>query len=581
MRYLFIVLHFLAISGFSLAQQHETKMSDFMGINSNVASYDEHYLADLAKCTKWMREYHSWAQYEVADNYYKWDTITTCPQGDSWPDHNKFMDKCRQLGINILIDVLNKPSWAGGNRGAYSLGDGSKTTDYLDKLEFMGQLVARYGSQKVDPSKLETADKISGLGYVKYFEDDNEPDYWWSNPKWPAGNYAVYCNAVHDGYGVETNSEYPLLGIKSVDSTALHVLAGLAKNDSVYIQKILNASHGRVPFDVINIHTYCTDKTNGYAPENENFGLEKNLGNFMDWRNRVLPDIPVWITEFGWDTFSNQNQHSTIYAPQQQQANYILRSYFILLKMGFEKAFLFMDKDSNSQSTGNYSTSGIFTDKNRGWQKKKSFYYLATMQKVLGNAVLEKVVSYRQTKGVNEIFCFEFVNDSSEQVYALWAREKNSNTDNGTTLNYSFDIGYHPGYAYSIAPEDKNMEGVKKSLVFNASSVDLSLSETPLFLVVAENKTASIQHKKEKKINLVTFPNPADNLVQISFFNPKFQKVKITAFSPDGKQINVIADQSLEAGQQHFTFGENVQPGLYFLQVSTNCEREVKKILIR
>ena len=94
-------------------------------------------------------------------------------------DHNKFMDQCKALGINVLIDVLNKPDWAGTARGAYSTGDGTKATDYLDKLEFMGQLVARYGAQKIDKSKLETADKVSGLNYIKYYEDDNEPDYWW------------------------------------------------------------------------------------------------------------------------------------------------------------------------------------------------------------------------------------------------------------------------------------------------------------------------------------------------------------------------------------------------------------------
>lgn len=75
--------------------------SDFVGINSNVAAYDQKYLSDLSKCTKWMREYHSWGHYEVADNYYKWDNITTFPQGYTWPDHNKFMDECKRLGINV------------------------------------------------------------------------------------------------------------------------------------------------------------------------------------------------------------------------------------------------------------------------------------------------------------------------------------------------------------------------------------------------------------------------------------------------------------------------------------------------
>lgn len=65
-----VVISFL-VSGISAQEKRQMKMSDFVGINSNVAAYDQKYLADLAKCTKWMREYHSWKHYEVADNYYK------------------------------------------------------------------------------------------------------------------------------------------------------------------------------------------------------------------------------------------------------------------------------------------------------------------------------------------------------------------------------------------------------------------------------------------------------------------------------------------------------------------------------
>lgn len=574
-----VVISFL-ISGISAQEKQQIKMSDFVGINSNVAAYDQKYLADLAKCTKWIREYHSWRHYEVADNYYKWDNITTVPQGYTWPDHNKFMDECKRLGINVLIDVLDKPDWAGTHRGAYSTGDGTKATDYLDRLEFMGQLVARYGAQKIDKSLLETADKVSGLNYIKYFEDDNEPDYWWETPLWPAEKYAVYCNAVHDGYGVETSAEYPLLGIKSVDSTAMHVLAGLATTTPAYIQKILAASNGRVPFDVINIHTYCTDDKDGYSPENENYGLEKNMTGFMDWCKNTLPEIPVWLTEFGWDTYLNGNAHSYTYAPHEQQANYILRSYFVALKMGFEKAFLFMDKDPNSKNTLQYSSSGIISDQATGLQKKPSFYYLATLQNTLGNAVFNRMVSYREPVGNNEVFCFEFVNDSHEKIYAIWTRLKNSKTDSGSTLNYTFDVGYQPKYAHTIQPKDKDLDGEKTELSLNGSTIDLTLTEKPQFLVVSELKTA-INTNPKSEFNFRIFPNPANYSTEISFVNPNFQKINISVYSADGKLIEVIADKYLNSGKQHFSFGRKTNPGLYFICLNTTGFKKVEKVVIQ
>jgi hypothetical protein len=99
MKQIFVVvlISFFIFKG-SAQKNPQIKMTDFIGINSNVAAYDQKYLADLAKCAKWMREYHSWGHYEVADNYYKWDNITTVPQGYSWPDHNKFMDECKRVG---------------------------------------------------------------------------------------------------------------------------------------------------------------------------------------------------------------------------------------------------------------------------------------------------------------------------------------------------------------------------------------------------------------------------------------------------------------------------------------------------
>lgn len=566
-------------NGISAQEKPTVKMTDFIGINSNVAAYDQKYLTDLAKCAKWMREYHSWQQLEVADNYYKWDNITTVPQGYSWPDHNKFMDQCKALGINVLIDVLNKPAWAGAGRGAYSKGDGTKPADYLDKLEFMGQLVARYGAQKIDNAKLETADKISGLNYIKYFEDDNEPDYWWETPQWPAEKYAVYCNAVHDGYGVEPSAEYPLLGIKSVDSTAVHVLAGLATTTPGYIQKILAASNGRVPFDVINIHTYSTDHKDGYSPENESYGFEKTMGGFMDWYKKTLPGMPVWLTEFGWDTYLNGNNHSYVYAPAQQQANYIIRSYFVALKMGFEKAFLFMDKDPDSDNTLQYSSSGIFTDQPSGLARKISFYYLATLQNTLGNAAFNRVVSYREPIGSHEVYCFEFTNSHNETVYALWTRIKNSKTDSGTTLSYSLNLGYQPEYAKMVTLKDKDTDGETTQININGKSIQLTLTETPQFLVVAANKTSSVA-PGEGNIDFKVYPNPTQNFAKISIRNPVDQQVKITVYSADGKLIEVISDGKMAAGNRHFTFGKNIHPGLYFICIHTPEVKQAHKLVM-
>ncbi|MBV5311971.1 MAG: T9SS type A sorting domain-containing protein [Prolixibacteraceae bacterium] len=577
----FLLLVFFMLASCLWAQNtSKISMADCMGVNTNVASYDNKYLADLSKCVKWIREYHNWTHYEAANNFYKWDNITKEPQGYTWPEHTDFMTECHKLGINVLIDVLGKTDWAGTSPIPVTSGTGSNASEYIERLEFIGQLVARYGSKKINTSLLETADKATGLNYVNYYEDDNEPDYTWKSPLWTATNYAKYCNAVHDGFGVQTDADHPLLGIKSVDPNAKHVLAGMAGADTVYINGVLKASGGRIPFDILNIHWYCNDHTNAYSPENEQYGYEVSFRNFFKWKNRNLPNIPVWLTEFGWDTYlAPDNKHSYTYAPPLQQANYILRSYLILLKLGFEKSFLFMDTDLNSKSTLQYSASGLFTDKNSKYAKKLSYYYLATMQNVLGKTDYSKAVSYKQLSGNNEIYCMEFANPvNSEKVYALWTRKTGSNTDDGSKTSYQFNPGYVINSAYSVIPADLDMDGdtVKTTLINN--KIELNLTETPQFVVVSGNNTTA--DSLSTNIGLHVFPNPAHAEVQIELSVLEKQIINVSAYTLEGKLVKTMVNDLLEEGIHHYNFGNGQVAGVYFLNVSSSKEKTVRKIIL-
>ncbi|MFN2396611.1 MAG: T9SS type A sorting domain-containing protein [Bacteroidales bacterium] len=574
---LFIIMSFYPAK----SQTEQISMSDFIGANTNVAAYDNGFLSDLSVCVKWIREYHNWSHYEAANNYYKWDNITQYPHTYTWPNHNNFMDACQNLGVQVLIDALGNPSWVGSSPIPYNSGDGSNASDYLERLEFLGQLVARYGSKKIDKSLLETTDKVTGLNYIQYYEDENEPDYWWKTPLWSAQNYAEYCNAAHDGFGVETSSEFPLLGIKSVDPEAKHVLAGMAGKDSTYFHQLMEASGGRVPFDVLNVHMYCTDHSKAFSPENEKYGFEKGFSNFFKWRNRVLPDVPVWITEFGWDTYmSPDSKHSYTYAPFNQQANYLMRSYFIFLKMGFEKAFMFMGTDVNSSNLTQYSSSGLLKDKSAGYEKKPSYFYLATMQNLLGNFVFNRTVTYAEKAGENEVYCFEFVNpENTDRVYALWTREINSSTDNGATTSYQMNLGFTPKEAYSVFPRNSDLKGERINIDNPDAFVDLQLTETPQFLVVSEKETG-LNLVESGNLLINVFPNPSNGIVTLSVIDLSKSKVNIEVYSSTGQLVKSLLVNATIGGERQFIFGEDLRPGIYFIHFQSDIYNTTRKIII-
>ncbi|MBN1997441.1 hypothetical protein JW935_07815, partial [candidate division KSB1 bacterium] len=351
---IFIVVLFVNSAIF--CQSYSGTVKDFIGINSNVGAYDKKIIPQLAKVALWMREYHRWEFYEQTSDIYGWDNFTPAFNGNAWPHHTKYIQECVKHGIQMLICAERSVSYAAATGNwmdpPYDGNDGTQEMHYLHKVEFLAQLAARYGSNKVDKSLLEPADKLTGLNDVRYYEDENEPDQWWSQPTWDAAKYAKYLNAVHDGYNCTTSSEFPLLGIKNADPQAVHVMGGLAARDLNYLDKIMANTGGRIPFDVINVHHYCTQSggSKGLAPEHEQYGFERFIGEIIAWRDKNVTGMPIWLTEFGWDTLDKAGTHSYVYAGEQSQANYLLRSLFLLMGYGVQKAFIFMDMDPNSES---------------------------------------------------------------------------------------------------------------------------------------------------------------------------------------------------------------------------------------
>jgi hypothetical protein len=189
----FIILSFEPASVLLLAQNshpYQGLVRDFVGINSNVGAYDRGIVDDLAKAAVWMREYHRWEFYEQEQDVYGWDDTTPAFNGGTWPFHTKFVDECVKNGIQLVICAERSTEWASANGlwtgPPYGNTDGKSETDYLDKAEFIAQLVARYGAVKSDAAVLQTADGLTGLNTVHYYEDENEPDRPGGSPSGPA-----------------------------------------------------------------------------------------------------------------------------------------------------------------------------------------------------------------------------------------------------------------------------------------------------------------------------------------------------------------------------------------------------------
>ena len=214
------------------------------------------------------------------------------------------------------------------------------------------------------------------LGYVRDFENQNEPDKTWHDQPWvdkvPVGwdpsevydridllngltrwymhpyQYAAQLSADYDGhrsdpdFSVADTDTY--LGLKNADPNTRLVMAGLADLRGKYVNDMLpwfeQYRDGDIPIDVLNFHHYSsnyrliTDGNAIYVSEN---WQEEPVGDQEDFREQVfnrfygvplgvfgispeddklaekigwlyddladeVKDLPMWLSEFGYDT---------------------------------------------------------------------------------------------------------------------------------------------------------------------------------------------------------------------------------------------------------------------------------------
>ncbi|MFP4417589.1 MAG: hypothetical protein ACLFSB_09990 [Chitinispirillaceae bacterium] len=524
--------------------EYDGTMNDFMGVNVHAQLYFHHYNGDyehydMSQPFRWVRNYHPWGWFEPQNDTYHWNF--TAEGGWKWFDN--YYQKLNQDSINILICLMGPPDWVTTEKYSFhDNGDGSAGNHYREAAEYMAQLTARYGpSGGLADDDLETSDKIQGLDYARYFEDSNEPNQWWEQAgTWHPQNYGVYLSAVHDGNDVSIDASLPIAGVKQGDAQALHVMGGFAGtgldpsesfNGSYLDTAIASAGKpvGQV-LDVINYHQYwnTTDSIDwpwtgaaGVSPENGIYERgDSSLFDILRWRDQNAPGIPVWLTEFGWDTYTaGGTDHSYQYAPELQQANYIMRSFALLRKEGIDKAFVYFDQDPNSTGTTQYSSSGLVKDVDHDYERKTSFFYVTTMRRAIGDYHFSGADVHAE--GDPQMYVYRYTRTPDDIVLMVWCRKPQSLVDDGTTVSdYRIDV---PSMltCTQIVPEDGSLDGIHTPLTVSGAGTEGAhvmipeINETPQFLRIAlhssshakvnDRKTGGRQHSYRISEGVVSF----------------------------------------------------------------------------
>lgn len=473
-----------------------TTMDKFIGMNSYIHTPDKVHGA-----VGTVREYRPWRWNGVLDldTPIDWGDIVDRGSRKGSPSRTSgnsdvYYQKMKEMGIECVPCVHRHVDEANHKEGIPHFGGHpADPLSYRMISDYSFQFVARYGHSKVDETLLRTTESNpkSGLGLIRYFENWNEPNGWWGMPSehFTPYQFAAFCSASYDGH---LNRMGKGFGVKNADSSINYVFGGLAELSLSYVQAMKWwADHhraGSFPADVINLHHYSNtmgkqhggEHAYGISPEED--GLKEKLQNIVAWRNQHLPEKELWLSEFGWDTHEKSYQSAAfghkLYPDRismyEIQGQWLTRAYLAGAAAGIDRMMMYLANDIPNYPhevfgwCGFIAVDGLY---------KPSWYYIKTLRYALsGMRFLDEYPS-----GQEQVWIYRFQNPTTGAgAYVLWCP-----TADGTILpDYSLKLTANVTSATKVELMDKQETGVEKKLDVREGTVQLTITERPVILLV-------------------------------------------------------------------------------------------------
>jgi hypothetical protein len=257
---------------------------------------------------------------------------------------------------------------------------------YLKSARRYGQAFAKY----FGPSSAATFDGEKYFS-IPVVEVGNEP---W---RYDAKLYKNILQGMAQGLK-ETDPQIKVLpcALQAADKDVEVNIEGITKN---YMGARIKES--TLPkLDGLNIHLYSyitnpLGKQLGTYPEHKNSTFNE-VHNAIRWRDHNLPNKPIYCTEWGWDHDSPNTEPclNDECVSENAAAAYATRGALLLLRLGVERASWYFYGDTEPTIThpetglpytSRYWRSGLTGSVRTSFAKKRSFYALESLMKIVGD----------------------------------------------------------------------------------------------------------------------------------------------------------------------------------------------------
>jgi hypothetical protein len=552
-------------------------MDQFIGTNAFIDDP-----LDKMKVAGFIREYHSW-DWDAGSVAFPDNRVALNPSYVTGWYFDSYYKKLLDAGITVSPCILGSTKWLSPPGSTYPYEgkpvpsglDPEDPQSYKAHADHMFQFAARYGSQEVPDNMLKLAtnqSRVSGLGYLKYLENWNEPDRTWGPPQnhFDAGEFAAMGSADRDGHEGQMGLN---VGVKNADPDMKLVMGGLADSQISYIEDIRqwclkNREDKTFVYDVINIHHYTLTQ----SPEEGNLkGMVKEIA---DYRDQHLPDVEVWITEFGWDSGIPNTPFSCpsigSFSKEEVQAQWIVRSFLLLSSTGINRAAQFMLRNVKNNGTTQFDNCGLVNEKN-DWKAKTSWYYTYTLRNVLKG----KYFTGELESGDEKVSIYTYKNATQDTaVYAVWAPTSEETAISSYTLRLPPAV--QSAWQTELIPA--STQGITSELELKRNSVTIAVTERPVFIITSNNPAVSVEETGLSSAWMV-YPNPVTDILSLRFHAEKSaQNFNIRIFDPAGRTIKLESIQVMTGHFEWQTDMSHLTSGIYFIEISGNNQVLVQMI---
>jgi hypothetical protein len=174
-------------------------------------------------------------------------------------------------------------------------------------------------------------------------------------------------------------------------------------------------------WDILNIHVYAEVEPwptwRRSYPEDPATKFVTTVTEALAWRDQHAAGKQLWVTEFGYDASTQAPPKTGDFAKwqgnsEEQQAEWITRSYLLLARHGVDRAHLFFFNDDDQPQL--HGSSGL----TRKFQPKPAFHAVAWLLRSLGEYRFARV----EREDAGDCYAYEFVHgqDAKRRVWAVW-----------------------------------------------------------------------------------------------------------------------------------------------------------------